>query len=133
LRVGNALIVDEIRDREDGSVDLIGLREDLFFDDVPVILERLTLFLEMELAPEDLGKRHQIDLRVVEGNTGLVRAGGPLRFTLPTDHPRPVAALDPTLFEVAFHEFGPHFVDVLINGEHSRRLYLSVRQRDPEE
>ena len=49
---------------------------------------------------------------------------------MPPDYPRPVAALDPTLFEVPFHQFGPHFADILINGEHARRLYLSVLPRE---
>lgn len=128
MRVANALVVDEIRDQEDGSVDLIGLREDLFFDEVPVILERLTLFVELELALDDRGKRHQLELRLAD-DTGKVLMSSALRFTLPPDHPRPIAPLDPTLFEVPFERFGLHFLDILLNGEHARRLVLSVQQR----
>ena len=131
MRVANALIVDEIRDRPDGSVDLIGLREDLYFDTVPVILERLTLFIELEVGPSDRGQAHKLELRV-SGPDGQPIAMAPIKFTLPAHFPRPVAPLDPTLFDTTFRAFGPHALDIFVNGEQSRRVFLTVLPRDPE-
>ncbi len=132
MRVVTALIVDEIRDHDDGRVDLIGLREDLFFDQVPVLLEQMTLFLELELDEGDRGERHTLELRVVEW-TGKVQKAIPVSFTVPPDYPRPTAPLDPTLFEVPFEQFGPHYLDIMANGEHARRLYLSILPRETSE
>lgn len=121
----SALIVDEIRERDDGSVDLIGLREDLYFDELPVVLERLTLFLETGLETADLGVRHQIDLRIVDP-AGQTLVATPVRFTLPPEYPRPTAPLDPTLFEITFRQFGPHAVEIGIGGSLVRRIPLNV-------
>ena len=130
MRVANALIVDEIRDRPDGSVDLIGLREDLYFDSVPVILERLTLFIELEIGSGDRGASHKIELRISGPDGGLI-AAAPIKFTLPAGFPRPLAPLDPTLFDTTFREFGPHALDIFVGETHSRRVFLTVLPRDP--
>ena len=68
MRILTALVVDEIRETEEGRVDLLGLREDLHFDTLPVVLERMTLFLEFEVAPEDINLHP--DLRWKKGKPG---------------------------------------------------------------
>lgn len=128
MRLLNALVVDEIRDTEGGTVDLIGLREDLFFDQVPVILERLTLFIELEIAPEDRGVKHSFLFRLSD-TTGKTLKDVPVSFTVPPDYARPVAPLDPTFFEVPFERFGWHFIDIFTPSEHIRRIYLSILPR----
>ena len=130
MRVANALVVDEIRDRpDDGSVDLIGLREDLYFDDVPVVLEQLTLFIELEIGPNDRGTSHKIDIKI-SGPDGELISAAPIKFSLPADFPRPFAPLDPTLFDTTFKAFGPHALDIFVGGVHSRRLFLTVLPRE---
>lgn len=130
MRVVNALMVDEIRDREDGGVDLIGLREDLYFDAVPVILQTLTLFVEVGLTPEDRGRNHTLEFRLVEGATERVMRTASLRFTIAPNHPRPTAPLDPTLFELPFERFGPYYLEIWSNGEPDRRLMIQALQRE---
>jgi hypothetical protein len=130
VRVLNALVVDEIQDREDGGIDLIGLREDLFFDAVPVVLEALTLFVEVAVYPEDRGKPHGLDFRLIEGETGRVLKEVPLKFSIPLDHQRATAPLDPTLFELPFERFGVHFLDIMTDGEHDRRIVLNIFPRE---
>ncbi|GAB4461285.1 MAG: hypothetical protein OHK0029_26380 [Armatimonadaceae bacterium] len=129
MRVLNALVIDEIRDREDGGIDLIGLREDLYFDAVPVILEALSLFVELEVAPADRGKRHTLEFRLIEADTGRTMHTASLQFMVPPDHPRPLAPLDPTLFELPFESFGAHFVELHVNSELHRRVYLNILPR----
>jgi hypothetical protein len=129
LHVSSALVVDEIRENEQGGVDLLGLREELYFDTLPVLLERLTLFLDLVVAPADRGARHAIDLSVIDPN-GTVLKSIPIRFTLPADYPRPTAPLDPTLFEVPFQQFGPHTVEIQLGETTVRRLPLFILQRD---
>lgn len=130
MRVLNALVVDEIRDRDDGGIDLIGLREDLYFDAVPVMLEALTLFVEVAIFPEDRGKSHTLEFRLVEAETGRVAKEIPLKFAIPLDHQRPTAPLDPTLFELPFERFGTHFLDIITDGEEDRRIILSIFPRE---
>lgn len=131
MRVANALIVDEIRDRPDGSVDLVGLREDLYFDTLPVILERLTLFIELEVGQSDRGASHKIEIRI-SGPDGVLIAAAPIKFTLPVNFPRPLAPLDPTLFDTTFKAFGPHALDIFVGGDFSRRVFLTVLPREDE-
>jgi hypothetical protein len=132
LRVLTALVIDGIEQHDDGRVDLLGLREDYYFDAVPVMLTSMTLFIELEIGTDDRGKRHHLLFRLVEGS-GRALKEFPVQFTLPPDHPRPVAPMDPTLFELPFERFGPHYLDILVNGEHSRRVFLNVLRRDPSE
>lgn len=130
MRVLNALVVDEIQDRDDGGINLIGLREDLFFDAMPVILEALTLFVEVAIFPEDRGKPHSLEFRFIEAETGRVTKEIPLKFSIPLDHMRPTAPLDPTLFEIPFERFGAHFLDIMVDGEHDRRIVLNIFPRE---
>ncbi|MDX1934305.1 MAG: hypothetical protein SFU56_17015 [Capsulimonadales bacterium] len=132
MRLLNALVVDEIRDTDAGTVDLVGLREDLFFDALPVLLERLTLFMEWEIAPDDRGRRQSFLLRLSDTSQKVLKEV-PISFTIPEDYARPVAPLDPTLFEVPFERWGWHYLDVFTPEEHVRRLYLHVlpRENDP--
>jgi hypothetical protein len=132
VKLHSALIVDEIQEREDGSVDLLGLREDLFFESLPVILERLSLFVELEPEAGELGVRYQMDLRVTDPD-GKAIAASPIRFTLPADYPRPTAPLDPTIFEVPFHQYGPHHVEIGLGGETVRSIRLNVYPRESAE
>jgi hypothetical protein len=129
VRILNALVVDEIRDREDGGIDLVGLREDLYFDAVPVILETLTLFVELEITPADRGRRHTLEFRQVEAETGRVLKTIPLHFGIPPEHQRPTAPLDPTLFELPFENFGVYFLEIWVDGDPDRRIYLNALPR----
>jgi hypothetical protein len=129
LRVVTALVIDDIKQHDDGRVDLLGLREDYYFDAVPVLLTSLSLFMELEVGPEDRGKRHHLLFRLID-ETGRAIKEFPVPFTMPPDYPRPIAPIDPTLFEIPFERFGPHYLDILVDGEHSRRLFLSILPRD---
>lgn len=129
MRVNSALVVDEIRLQDDGRVDLLGLREDLYFDAVPVILQSLSLFVELEIAAEDRGRKHVLELRLIDED-GRVSQATPVSFEIPFDYDRPIAHMDPTLFEVTFHRFGPHYLDLIADGVPARRIYLSALPRD---
>jgi len=127
--LNSALVVDEIRESEDGRVDLIGLREELYFDALPVLLERLCLFLDFAVTRDDRGRRHELEIRVLDPDEELVQSA-PIRFRLPPDYSRPTAPLDPTLFEVPFKRFGLHAVEIRIGDAIVRRLPLFILPRD---
>jgi hypothetical protein len=129
LHVNSALVVDEIKIHDDGQVDLLGLREDLYFDQVPVILQSLSLFVELEITPEDRGVKHVLELRLID-HDGKVAQATPIKFDIPANYERPTAHVDPTLFEVTFNRFGPYYLDLITDNVLARRLYLSVRKRD---
>ena len=129
MRVNAALVVDEIRMHDDGRVDLLGLREELYFDAVPVILQSLSLFVEMEITPEDHGRKHVLELRLSDED-GRVSQATPIRFDIPPGYDRSTAHLDPTLFEVTFHRFGRHYLDLIADGVPDRRLYLTALPRE---
>ena len=131
MQILTALVVDEIRENEEGRVDLIGLRDILYFDAMPVILEKLSLFLELEVDGADRGKRHMIEIRVIDPDGHMLK-GIPIRFTLPLEHEGRTGPLDPTLFEVPFHRFGPHAVAIRIGEKVERHLSLRIAPRESE-
>lgn len=130
MQIVTALVVDEIRDsaHEEGRVDLIGLREDLYFDELPVILERMTLFIEVQLSADDRGRRHGLGFRLTDHVDKTLKEI-PINFTIPENFPRMTAPLDPTLFELTFERYGPHYLDLFLDGEHQRRIYLNILPR----
>ncbi len=131
MQVLNALVVDEIREDADGVTSLIGLRDTLHFAQLPVILERLLLYIELEIAPEDRGQPHILALRLSSADGKMLKAV-PIKFGVPDDYDLPTAPLDPTLFEITFEQYGLHVIDIFYsdastpNPEHARRLYLNV-------
>jgi hypothetical protein len=129
MNVNAALVVDEIKIHDDGRVDLLGLREELFFERVPVVLASLSLFVELEITTHDRGKKHILELRLIDDD-GRVAQAMPIQFEIPADYERPVAHVDPTLFEVTFHRFGPHYLDLLADGNLLRRVYLNAAPQE---
>jgi hypothetical protein len=130
MRLVAALMVDEIRRHPDGQVDLIGLFEDLYLDAVPAALESLTLYLELLVESDDLGRRHFLRLRLLGPNGGAVQAESRINFALPDD-PELVGRavpLDPTLFQLTLTAFGGHTLEILVDDalEPDRRLTLRV-------
>ena len=135
MQITSALWVDEIRKHEDGRVDLLGLFEDIYLDEVPVTLESLSVFIDLEIAPEDRGRPHAIELRLTDDAGKPVQEPTKIRFSVPTEaeFPRPSAQLDLSLFQITFRRFGSHTLDILVDGAPARSLYLGVhgtRDRD---
>jgi|GEM_PF-2380360 hypothetical protein len=128
MQVACALLIDEIRKHPDGRVDLLGLFEDIYLDSVPVTLESLSVFLDLEVAPEDKGKEHSLELSVTDPDGMVSGEVTRVRFGIPPaeEFPRESAQLDLALFEVPFHRFGPHAVEIRTGGRLLRRLPLFV-------
>jgi len=89
----------------------------------------MTLFVELEVSPEDRGRRHALGFRLSDDDDRVLKEV-PIQFSVPPDYPRPTAPLDPTLFELPFERFGPYYLDIFVAGAHARRLYLTVRPRE---
>jgi hypothetical protein len=132
LIVLNALLVDEIRKHPSGQVDLIGLYEDIYLDQVPSTLENIQLFMDLELAPADRGKRHQIEVRILHPVTKEI-VGQPLtiRFEVPeaAQFARNTAQLDLSFFDITFPTLGQYTIEIHWAGEVQRRLPLYVYPR----
>jgi hypothetical protein len=129
VEVTSALIVEEIRKHPDGRVDLLGLFEDFYVTGVPVAIEIFMLFLDLELHPDDKGRPHVLELRLIDPDGRPVGPARPIRFDVPADadYPRSTAQLDLPFGDVTFTAFGPHRLEVVIDGRVARRLYLGVR------
>lgn len=135
MQILNALVVDEIREDAEGVTSLVGLRDTLHFEQVPVILERLLMYLEVEIAPEDRGQPHILALRLSSADGKMLKAV-PIKFGVPDDYDIPTAPLDPAIFEIKFEQFGLHVIDIFHSTadipapEHVRRVYLNVLPHD---
>ncbi len=131
MEVINALWVDEIRKRPDGGVDLLGVFEDLYLDEIPVTLENLSLYVEVTFGPGDRGQRQTLQLHLTDETGQSAQEPSHIRFGAPPldDYPRPSAPLDLALFEVTFRRFGAYQLDITVNGEPARRVYLYVHSR----
>ncbi len=130
MEVTSALIVEEVKKHEDGRVDLLGLFEDIYVEHVPVTVDHFTLFLDLELAPEDKGRQHTMELRLIDAEGRVVQPPMKVTFDVPDEdlYPRSTAQLDLDFPDVTFKNFGVHYLQVLINGKTARRVYLSIQR-----
>ena len=127
MQVVSALLVDEIAKHDDGRVDLLGLFEDIYFEEVPVTLESISLYVDFELSAVDKGKEHTVDFRIVdEDNHPIQEAPTKIRFSVPADFPRDNAQLDMALFTITFQRFGAHYIELWHEGILLRRIGLHV-------
>lgn len=132
MNVAAALLVDEVTKHPDGRVDLLGLFEEIYIERVPFALDNLSLFVDLELSPEDKGKRHTMEVRLSDGGgTEAVSLAQKITFDVPgeADYPRPTAQLDLIFPNVQFHRFGPHYLDIVLDGRIARRVYLGIQPR----
>lgn len=131
MEVTSALLVDQIVKHPDGRVDLLGLFEDVYVESVPVAIESLTLFVDLEVGPGDKGRPHQMELRLVDAAGGPA-APTPLRvgFDLPADYPRSTAQLDLDFPDATFRAFGEHIIEIVLDGDVKRRVHLYLHSRE---
>lgn len=135
MEVTAALLVDEIKKHPDGRVDLLGLFEDIYVGSVPFALDNLSLFLDLELAPEDRGRKHVMEVHLLDADAGPVQPARIIKFDVPAedDYPRSTAQLDLIFPSVTFRRFGVHHLDIVLDGRRARRVYLSIQPASPEE
>ena len=130
MTLSSALVVDEIKKHPDGRVDLLGLFEDLYFESIPIILENLSLFLDIELATEDRGKRHALQFTLIGPDGAPTSDPWNIKFAVPglSEYPRNAVQLDPTLFSLTFPRFGPYAIEIhhVESGALLRRIPLHV-------
>lgn len=132
MTVTAALLVDEIRKHDDGRVDLIGLFEDIYLPELPVTLESLQIFVDLEIDDSDRGERCELELRVIDPDGAPLQDPSRIRFPVPTraQYPRASAQLDLALFQVPFRRTGPHEIQVRVAGNLVRRIPLHVMVQD---
>ena len=132
MQVITALLVDEVKKHPDGRVDLLGLFEDIYLDELPVRLDALSLFVDLALADADRGRTHTLEFRLVDAAGAARQEGSKVRFTIPplAEFGRDSAQLDLVLFEQTFHAFGTHYVEVRLGDAVLRRVPLYVNPRE---
>ena len=132
MEVTAALLVDEVKRHPDGRVDLLGLFEDIYVESVPFLLDNLSLFLDLEIGPEDKGKPHVLEVRLLGEDGAPVHPARIIRFDVPAgdQYPRSTAQLDLIFPNVPFARFGVHYLDVLLDGRGARRVYLNIEPRE---
>jgi hypothetical protein len=139
----NAHLVDEIKKHTTGQVDLIGLYEDIYLEQVPATLENIQVFLDLGLEAIDKGKKHQIEMILLyhsenpensESKSIGTEVGMPLKisFDVPTaaDFSRNTAQLDLAFFDVTLPSYGRYTIEVNLDGVLQRRLPLFVLPKD---
>ena len=134
MEVISALLVDEIKKHPDGRVDLLGLFEDIYVESVPFILDNLSLFVDLEIGPEDRGRRHAMEVHLLDEDGAPVQPARVIKFDMPgaDDYPRSTAQLDLIFPNVTFRRFGVHHLDIVFDGRRARRVYLSVQRANTE-
>lgn len=127
MTVTAALLVDSVRQNEDGAVDLIGLVEGFRFPSLPVTVEEMLLFLRLALEPTDRGISVKLGFHLF-GPDGQQRAPESLltvRIPSQGDHPAPDATLLPQL-SLTFHQPGVHRLEIRADGESIHAFPLLV-------
>jgi len=118
MQVITALLLDEVRKHPDGRVDLLGLFEDIYFDEVPITLESISLFVDLLLDDADKGRQHTILFALRDEDGKALQEPTRVRFGVPPadQFPRSTAQLDMALFNVTFQRFGPHYIEIATEG-----------------
>lgn len=134
MEVISALLVDEVKKHPDGRVDLLGLFEDIYVEDVPFLLDNLSLFVDLEIADEDRGRGHAMEVHLLDEDGAPVQPARIIKFDVPAaeDYPRSTAQLDLIFPNVLFTRFGVHHLDIVLDGRRARRVYLSIQRANPE-
>jgi len=132
MQVVTALLIDEVQKHADGRVDLLGLFEDLYLDEVPVTLEAISLFVDLAISEPDRGIAHTLEFRLLDPNGIAKQDPTRIRFTVPYENefPRDSAQLDLALFNLTFHEYGKYAIEIRIGHELLRRIPLYVNSKD---
>lgn len=129
MEVISALLLEEVKKHPNGKVDLLGLFEDIHTDVLPVRADPFALFLDLEIGDEDRGKEHTLELRLLDGEARPLLLALEIRFALPAAQTaaRSSGQLDLDLSHVTFPRHGVYFLEVVLDGQAKRRVYLSVQ------
>ena len=103
-------------------------RRALVFPSLPVTLEKMPLFLNLELEDEDRGKACRLEFHLLSPNLQALDSPNWLDFTLPSDDEAVTAKLLPTL-DLTFHTFGIHTLEIRHEGAVLQRLRLTITQQ----
>lgn len=127
MTISCALFVDGVRQSESG-LDLCGLSEGFGFPTLPVTLEKMPLFLNLELEPGDRGQSCRLEFHLLSPSGQALDSPNWLDFTLPSDDDAVTAKLLPTL-DLTFHVFGVHTLEIRRDSTVLQRLQLTVTQQ----
>lgn len=118
MTVTAALLIDSVRQNEDGAVDLVGLVEGFRFPSLPVTVEETLLFLRLALEPGDRGKSVRLGFHLLDSGGQQRAPESLLTVKIPTEdeHPAPDATLLPQL-SLTFHQSGVHRLEIRADGE----------------
>ncbi|WP_394794760.1 DUF6941 family protein [Armatimonas sp.] len=127
MTISCAVFVDGVRQGENG-IDLCGLSEGFGFPGLPVTLEKMPLFLNLELDDADRGKSCRLEFHLLAPNGQALDSPNWLDFTLPADEDAVTAKLLPTL-DLTFHKFGTHTLEIRREDTLLQRLQLTITQQ----
>ena len=128
MQVITALLVDEVKKHPEGGVDLLGLFEDIYLDEVPVKLESISLYVDLALDAADKGVSHTVEFRLIAPDGTAQGEPTKIRFAVPphSEFPRDSAQLDLVLFEQTFMTFGTYHIEIRRGEQVLRRVPLHV-------
>ena len=127
MTISTAVFVDSVRQRDDGGLDLCGLTEGFGFPSLPVTLEEVPLFLNLEIDEQDRAQKCRIAFHLLTPSGQQVDSENRLEFTLPGDDV-PTAKLLPAL-NLTFHHFGIHTLEIRRDDLVLQRLHLSITRQ----
>ena len=127
MTISCAVFVDGVRQGENG-IDLCGLSEGFGFPSLPVTLEKMPLFLNLELEEADRGKSCRLEFHLLSPGGQALDSPNWLDFTLPTDDEAVTAKLLPTL-DLTFHNFGIHTLEIRHEENILQHLQLTITQQ----
>jgi hypothetical protein len=120
-----ALVCDEVRERPDGRLDIIGVIDELVAPGFPAIQERMTVLFVMAWAEEEAGvQAFRADL-VTDGGQRVLTIEGETDVSGGRDVPRTRVALP--LERVIFPEEGRYRFELVAGGDVHPACTLHVR------
>ena len=124
MTISCAVFVDGVRQTDNG-LDLCGLSEGFGFPSLPVTLEKMPLFLNLELDDDDRGRACRLEFHLLSPTGQALDSPNWLDVTLPAEEETVTAKLLPTL-DLTFHGFGVHTLEIRDRGALLQRLRLTI-------
>ncbi len=131
MEIMMAIAADDLREHEDGTLDILGILTGLRVSDVPYVAPQMNLFVALSANPIEIGTEKVVQIRLLAADGELMK-GADGTITVP-DAPRPGSRADFNvsfpLTNVPFMKAGDYGFHILIDGlERTIPFHVSVEK-----
>jgi hypothetical protein len=123
LNITLALLADYANMAEGGKLNVLGIFDRIYSDQVPAVHPQMHLVLRLEASPAERGTLKQQTVHLIDDDGGeILKAEGQIEISSDQDRWSPTFDQILALNNVIFPKFGSYSFHVLINGDEKARI-----------